>query len=436
MKVLLISRSTSGGGAAHACMRLFHALRSIGVETRLLTLEPSAHEGIQGVADSLAKRLCARAYFVGERLEILAHNGANRQHLWRISTASLGFEVSRHPWVAWADVIHLHWINQGFLSLRTLRRLASLGKPIVWTLHDLWPATGGCHLPFVFSSTHLELCPAYELGCGYCPLLGSTRYPDLSSHTWARKIFLTGDPFHFIAVSRREAELLGHSRLMWQRRVAVIAPPLDLEFYSRDSSTTIPEWYDPRRQYLLIAASRLDDPTKGGELLHRAMSELIAKDPRTADRLTLLLVGEIKTRLWLESLSLDYRHLGVVHSPEAMRDLYRLADVTISTSLFETFGQTLSEALASGCPVVSFAAYGPEDIVRSGENGYLAKPYDPADFARKILMAVRILARREGIEQACRASVAHLASEQIALKHRQYYEQLGRRATASKTLLS
>ena len=104
-------------------------------------------ERIASVADTTPRRLWAKTAFLLERLEIYLRNGRSRQHLFRVSTARWGCDIASHPWVREADILHLHWINQGFLSLTTLKKLAALGKPVFSTLHDLWAATGICHLP-------------------------------------------------------------------------------------------------------------------------------------------------------------------------------------------------------------------------------------------------------------------------------------------------
>ena len=104
-------------------------------------------ERIASVADTTPRRLWAKTAFLLERLEIYLRNGRSRQHLFRVSTARWGCDITSHPWVREADILHLHWINQGFLSLTTLKKLAALGKPVFSTLHDLWAATGICHLP-------------------------------------------------------------------------------------------------------------------------------------------------------------------------------------------------------------------------------------------------------------------------------------------------
>ncbi|MDO4692001.1 MAG: glycosyltransferase [Porphyromonadaceae bacterium] len=426
MKILLISRDFEGGGAAHACRRLFEALCSSGADVRLLLLNDpeTEHERISSIQQNLWDRLLARAYFAGERLEILAHSRGRKRYLWRASTASLGFDVSNHPWVRWADVLHLHWINQGYLSLTGLRRLALLGKPIVWTLHDLWPATGLCHLPLSFGANTLTQCPSYTTGCGACPLLSSSRPSDLSAEICQEKAFLAEAPFHYIAVSHREAELFSQSSLMQGQRAIVIPPPIDIDVYRRCSDLPMPSWHDPSRQYLLIAAARLDDSVKGFELLREITLHLQSLNPEMSERVTLLLAGRVKTACDLNAFGIDTRMLGAITKIEEMIQLYQLANLTLSTSLFETFGQTLTEALASGCPVVSFKSFGPEDIIQDGKNGYLVEAYDTRLFAEKILKALEQDTQHAMSREACRGSVAHLSTRCIAEQHLEFYKRI------------
>ena len=119
LRILLLSTSDLGGGAAEACRRLVEAFAGLCyVEVRLLVLHRGSDLSQVGtVASTPLRKLKGRYYFLSERLEIYLRNGRSRHDLFRVSTAHYGFDVSKHPWVKWADVLHLHWINQGFLSL-------------------------------------------------------------------------------------------------------------------------------------------------------------------------------------------------------------------------------------------------------------------------------------------------------------------------------
>ena len=161
MKVLILNTSERTGGAAVAANRLMHALCKQGVEAKMLVRDKlSDDERVISVNQSWFQRRLNFLRFVWERLVIFLCNKLNRKDLFRVSIANTGVNVAAHPLVKEADVIHLHWINQGFLSLKGLRQLIATGKPIVWTMHDLWPATAICHSP--------GDCASYQTASAHC----------------------------------------------------------------------------------------------------------------------------------------------------------------------------------------------------------------------------------------------------------------------------
>ena len=346
----------------------------------LVVKKGTEDERIASVADTTPRRLWAKTAFLLERLEIYLRNGRSRQHLFRVSTARWGCDITSHPWVREADILHLHWINQGFLSLTTLRKLAALRKPVFSTLHDLWAATGICRLP-------LELGREGQTGCGYCPLLASKREHDLSRTTLRKKAFLAEKPFRYIAVSSAEAKLFERSPLMQRYGApAILANPIDLSLFSPETAAATPPPFtrEAGRYYVTIVAARLDDEVKGPHLLMEIAQQLQLRHPEIAERTTLLLVGGIRREGYFDGLALPHIALGSIRDRAQLASLYAASDVLISTSVYETFGQTLVEALSVGTPVLSFRCSGPEDIILDGVNGYLVPAYDTAVYADRL----------------------------------------------------
>ncbi|MBF1047016.1 MAG: glycosyltransferase [Porphyromonadaceae bacterium] len=425
LKVLLLCTAEQGGGAAEACRRLLEGLYSVGLEARLLVLHGGAETGaIRSVLEGAGARLWAQTAFLLERAEIYLRNGCDRGRLFRVSTARWGFDVSRHPWVQWADVLHLHWINQGFLSLSGLQRLSLLGKPVFATLHDLWMATGICHLPLELSASGAQLCPRYREACGYCPLLSSRSEHDLSRQIWERKSFLSTPAFHYIAVSTAEAALFAESPLMRSARPALVLPnPIDLELFSPRTAEAmpVPSWYKEGRYYLTLVAARLDDVVKGPELLKAVARAFRTQSPEFAAHTTLLLIGETKRKDYFDDLPLSHISLGRVSDRRELAAIYAHSDAVLSTSVYETFGQTLSEALAVGTPVLSFRCGGPEDIIEDGRTGYLIDACDPEQYAARL---IELLERREQGDFApeiCRSSVQRFGAARIATELARLY---------------
>ena len=409
-----------------ATLRLLEALRSYGIDVRLLTLyEDQEQSGIKGVYNGRWGRWQALRLKVSERWDIFTHNSFRLDPLWRFSSASSGLDISNHAWVEWADVVHINWINQGFLSLSALRRLRALGKPIVWTLHDLWVSTGGCHLPMSFFPEGLKLCPCYGEGCGCCPLLSKPKPSDYSSHLIEQKAFLhnTEEPIHYVAVSHRAANLFNQSFLRrGHSTCAVIPPPMDLSPAISSEPYVYPEWYSSKKEYVLLAANRLDDEVKGYHLLPQ-IARLLADKSKDYD-VELVLVGEIRRTELFENLALKTHCLGRL-SADALRGLYRnVASLTISLSYFETFGQTLTESLSEGKPVVAFRSYGPEDIIQNGVNGYLVQAYDVDEMAHTICRVIEEKRAGGFRREDCQASLKPFSQGEVARAYDNLYRSL------------
>lgn len=457
MRVLLLSTYDSGGGAAVATHRLQRALQAIGLQVRMLCLHRSKQgEDIAGYYQGRWGACRAFALKAYERADIIRHNGFVPKPLWQFSSASVGVDISQHPWVAWADVIHLHWVNQGFLSMQSLASLQALTKPLVWTLHDLWAVTGGCHIPLSFGVEHTELCSGFEGDCSACPLLAK-RGQAYAQHLHQSKRILhqAHNPIHYIAVSRGMAELFGRSSLHRGLMPAKVIPPALAPLPSSTKPTSLDlSWHKPTTKYILTAAARLEDAVKGLPLLLKVcegVNSRLAKGlslgandkvvPRQATgynfvsregntlsgegvipyEVEFLLVGELSPD---KALPKGVRPLGRLGA-EALAYLYtHIADITLSTSLFESFGQTLTESLSCGKPVVAFRACGPEDIIQHGTNGYLADAYDTEQMAGLIL---RLLAEQEAglfSPEVCRQSVEAFRPEAVAEAHRAVYAEI------------
>lgn len=367
MRIVLINRSDQLGGAAIATLRLMHGLQQQGADARMLVVDRRGNDPHVALAGNAVSR---RWVFLAERLGIYLRNGRRRDTLFKIDTATSGIDVSRHPWVREADALLLGWTNQGMLSLRDIERLVGLGKPIVWTMHDMWPCTGLCH--------HAYGCRGYLSQCAECPLLpsGST----LASTTLRRKADLYDrSGIHFVAVSNWLAQCCHQSTLLRNHEVTVIGNPFPTSDYSYDH-TPRPDLPDDDI-VIAMGAARLDDPVKGFDLLIASMQHLAGHYPDLAKRVHLLLYGQLRDMSLLDQLPVAHTHLGYITD---INTVFRQAHIVLNTSRYESFGYTLLEGMASGCIPVTTGAGGQVDIVRHLHNGYVTGSNDPADVARGI----------------------------------------------------
>ena len=380
MRITFLSTNDNLGGAATVTLRLIDGLRQLGEDAVMVCARHTLTDAGYVHPVGWMRWLSA---FLRERLGIYLRNGLSRKRLFRVSTASAGCRVYDHPTVKSADVIVLNWINQGLVSLSDIDRLCSLGKPVVWIMHDLWCATGICHLP--------GGCDRFTGACGCCPLLGHAgghgHAEDISHRVWQRKrdLYARHPGLAFVAVSRWQHEVCRQSSLLHGRLIHLLPHAFPVEEYSTrptsEQQMALQELgINTEARLIVMAAARLDDPVKDLPMAVGVLNRLAACSPGLARGCQAVFVGELRDRSILDGLAVNHITTGLL-SQERLRALYSASTVVISTSDYETMGATLMEGIASGAKAVTFGNGGQRDIVTHGVNGYIARYKDADDFA-------------------------------------------------------
>lgn len=416
MKVVIVNKSDTTGGAAVVSFRLMKALRAAGVDARMLVAEKLSDSEF---VDLAARPFKLKKSFLSERLGILLANGLDRKTLFKIDTAYDGVDISRHPWVIEADVVCLNWVNQGMLSLRGIKRLLSSGKKIVWTMHDMWNFTGVCH--------HAGTCVRYREECGQCPLLARRGHSDndLSHKTLMRKQVLYGNGrIHFVAVSHWLEALAKSSTLLAKQPISVIPNAFPFSGKLSDKESRI---LNKRKLRILFGAARLDDPVKGLPILIEATRRLKEKYPDFSETVELITFGHAKHPESLGGIAVTARHLGTIRDPKTVEKLYRSCDIVVSTSLYETLPGTLVEGQAYGCIPVSFARGGQSDIIDHLHTGFLAKWSDNLTEAADSIVEGIVWASSQGASTRRRmleSAQSRFSSRSVAEAYIQLFESL------------
>ncbi|MGC9502627.1 glycosyltransferase family 4 protein [Baaleninema sp.] len=367
MRPLVLSTSDIGGGAARAAYRLHQGLRSIGVPSQMLVREKSSGDRSVIAEKSLLTKLGPPSIGLP-----LRQYPQREQKLF--STQWFPDNIGRQVQKLDPDVVNLHWVCNGFVRIETLTQL---NQPLVWTLQDMWPLTGGCH----YSGS----CDRYQDNCGNCPQLKSDRDNDLSRRVWKRKQKAWRDAnLTVVTPSTWMSDCVKASSLFRNRRVETIPFCLDTQVYrpiDRTVARNILQLPQNKQLVLFGALSATADRRKGFHLLMPALQQLSQQGWR--ERVELVVFGAEKPNNPVD-LGFNAHYLGSFSDDLSLSIVYSAADVMVVPSIYESFGQTASEALACGTPVVAFNATGPKDIVDSHHNGYLVKPYDIDDLARGI----------------------------------------------------
>ena len=308
------------------------------------------------------------------------------------------------------DIVHLHWVCNGFLKIETL---AKIQKPIVWTLHDMWPFTGGCH--------YTETCRGYEQQCGQCPQLGSPSPLNLSYKIWKRKqrawksLNLT-----LVSPSQWMADCAHSSSLFSQFPIQLIPHGLDLEIYKPIEKATARAILGlPQNKHLVLlgASSGITEPRKGFHLLQAALKHLSFQGQSKDLELVVFGASSLPKDI---SLSFPVHCLGKLHDDISITLTYSAANVMVVPSLQEAFGQTASEAIACGTPVVAFKATGLQDVIIHQKSGYLAQAFDTLDMAQ----GIQWLLENEERYQYLSTQARHIAEQKFSatLQAERYYK--------------
>lgn len=410
MKVLIVNASDSYGGAARASYRLHCSLLHSGCDSTMFVQQKKRTEdwAIIGPKTPIDK-ICAAMNPYLDQLPLRFTNNDSNIYFslgWFSFGALMRSIVSLQP-----DIVHLHWICKGTISISDLE---SLNIPVVWTLHDTWPFTGGCHT--------IGSCNRYLNGCGKCPALGSSRNYDLSSLIFNRKrrAYNKIKNMSIVGVSRWISQLAEASPLLGGRTVTTIPNAIDIKAYQpivREFAKSI-LGIDPTKKIILFGAmSSLDDKNKGfGELV-----QALALLRHSFDDLLLVIFGSLEPKN-KPTVACETIYLGYLQDDVSLRLAYSAADVVVVPSKQESFGQTASEAMACGTPVVAFATSGLLDIVDHRINGYLAAPNDIADLARGIEWILRH-GEYEALSISARDKVVNEFSyEVVSRRHSLLYE--------------
>ncbi len=378
MKVLIVNTSEKTGGAAIAANRLTEALINNGVSAKMLVMEK---ESDNIFVASIGGWLKKSWNFAFERLVIWVNNLFSRNNLFTVSIANTGIDITKSTEFQEADIIHLHWINQGFLSLRVIKKILKSGKPVVWTMHDMWELTAICH--------HAYECDRYETKCRECQFLRFPGKNDLAHRVFSKKIKAMDGKLTYVAVSKWLAERALRSKMVGKNVVKVIPNSISLSRFPIKDKIESRDHFNigGNKKIVVFGAARIDAPIKGFEYLKQALRIITERKPEMATDMLLMVFGGCKDETVLEDIAIQSVWLGKINGESELAKLYSAADVAVSSSLYETFGQTLIEAQACGCMPVSFAGSGQQDIIEHKHTGYLAEYKSAEDLANGILWA-------------------------------------------------
>lgn len=414
--VLHLCTNDRSGGAALAAYRLHAALLGSGIKSRMLVRNRSTDdEEVAKIAKP--KSFWARFQYRVDRLRLRRDYHRPKQSL--LPKLEM-FSSDRVPGpgafgrqLPVADAYHLHWVSNHVDYGRFFGGLSPF-TPVVWTLHDMNPFTGGCHYAFG--------CEKFLASCGACAQLGSRHENDLSRRIHSRKARALSllDPMttQIAAPSNWIAQEAKRSSLFRRFSVQTIPNGVNCDVFQPRNRALARELFQLPADHcvILFVADSVANYRKGFDLLQAALKDLAVRAP-----VRLAAIGRGRDGSWPADTAL----LGRIDNERLMSFAYSAADIFVAPTRADNLPNVILEAMACGIPVVSFDVGGVPDLTRPGRTGLLASQEDIAGLRRAIETLLQDQPMRARMAAECRrVAVSEYALEVQASRYKGVYEQL------------
>lgn len=409
MNVIHLSTHDAERGAARGAFRLHSALLERGVKSRVLVQQKM----------NMTPNVVPTAHFKGpyytryrllrDQFYTLPYGAPWRRQMFSTGLGrpnSFAARESRN-----ADLVHLHWVCKGFVSIETLRKLEA---PILWTLRDMWPFTGGCHYD--------SGCNRYQAACGACPILTSNNEVDLS-----RKLFVKKrQEWHklnitWVGISNWIAQQARLSPIVNGREVHVIPNAIDTTLFqiTQESKNKKLDAFKEKKVVGFASYGATKNIRKGFTLLVDALKILKTRKPNLNFELWVAGAEDAELR----DIDFPTKGFGTIKADDELVEFYSGLHVFVSASIQEALGNSAIEATSCSVPCITFSNTGTADVVDHARSGWLCEEYNPEALSRGIEVVLDNKNTWERMSlQARKYAMQNFSTSIVADKYLKLYE--------------
>ncbi|POT26556.1 glycosyl transferase [Citrobacter freundii] len=376
MKPLIIAQNDIVGGAARATYRLHQALRLSGVESEVRVRNKYSDDPyIIGAQNKKEKLINAIRPRLGQLIDKLQKTDNYNFHSGNWVPSRWSKEINSSD----ATVVNLHWVSGETISLKDIGKIR---KPVIWTMHDMWPFCGSEHYAPDEANSRWAVGytaqnrPKTESGI------------DTDKISFLRKGLAWNTPMHIVSPSAWLADCAKRSKLFRHSNITVIPNALDTSIYKpidKHFSRSLLGLPQDKKIILFGAVGGTKDKRKGYDLLIESLKSL--SNQISNDEVVCAIFGQSKPKERVE-IPFPIKWLGHVHDDVTLSLIYNAADVMVVPSRQDNLPQTATESISCGVPVVAFGCTGFFDVVSHMQDGYLAKPFDIEDMASGIKLII------------------------------------------------
>lgn len=363
--------SVDCGGAGNSALRLIMSMDKYDIKSQLIVgYKTTKYNFVIQYSKNNFEKILSRIQRYLKKIYFKLRY-VNRENV-PFSFGLFGVNAKKIDCIYSADIIHLHWINDDFISLNDLAYLCKLNKIIIWTVHDSWAFTGGCHVRYG--------CDKFICECGECPMLHSKNAKDITWLTLKRKQRkLKNNNIIFIVPSKWMMNSITKSSLFKNNKCYHIPNAINENIYKEIGEERVEKILDYTKDkklyHILFGASSTKIPFKGFSYLIEMLEIIDKNDSQLKENLIIHFIGEendnndilnrFHTKFW-----------GYISDENEMAALYNLADIYVYPSIDDNLPNMVMESMACGTPVVAFNTGGIPEMVEHKYNGYIATQKD------------------------------------------------------------
>ena len=354
IKVLHVVGGPLEYGASKGANILHQALLESDIDSKLLNDSPTKiflndminfDKNIVFINDNFLKKLIYKIFVLSEKITKLAYFNRPAE---TFTLGFFGFDITKVKEYKEAEIIHLHWLNQGFISLSSLSKI---NKPVIWTMRDMWTFTGGGHYSLGFEK--------YE--SGYL----SKMMQNIKKKNYNKN-------FHFVAVSNWLKKKAENSYILRDYDIKKIDNNIDIKDFSLLAKNTARTKLNisTKKQIILYGAQNPQSKRKGWDIFVEALKKL------DKSKYYLLIFGNFWSQKILDNIGFEYKILGYINDKTTLNATYCAADIFVASSIEDAWPKTFAEAMYCGTPVVCFKNTSISEIVDHKINGYVVENFN------------------------------------------------------------
>jgi len=412
MKILMVNATDIQGGAGRAAYRLHKSLLEAGINSQMLVQKKTSDDYTVISLDD--NKIQKGINLLRPTLDVLPVKFYKNRNKTLFSPSWLNFNnvIDKINEIN-PDIVHLHWICGGMIKIEDLGKIK---KPIVFSLHDNWAFTGGCHIKWE--------CEKYKDKCGECPSLGSKKKRDLSMWVWKRKkkIFDNMKNLTIIGLSRWIMSNSKESSLLKDKKHINLPNSINTNIFKPFEKLKARKlWNLPKDKKLILfgAINPTGDVNKGFNELSKALNLLSLKN------IEFVVFGSSQPQN-APNFKFTIHYVGRLEDDISLVALYSAVDVIVVPSLQENLSNTIMESLSCANPVVAFDIGGNSDMIEHKINGYLTTPFEEEDLANGIewILSLDKIEYKKLCKNAREKVLREFDSKVVAKKYIELYEEI------------